>query len=87
MCDFRPACDGRYSRGRRSASSKYLQMRLGGVSELCQMTSRRILPDMMRETSRTSSTICVKESAFRSRVSRPRDALSPDRIPPRSRRE
>jgi len=49
-------------------------------------TSSRIFPDTIREISSTSSTIWVKAFALRSRVSRPRPALSPVRMPPRSSR-
>ena len=58
---------------------------MNGSSTGC--TSRRILPDTIRETSSTSSTICVSHVAFRSSVSRPRAAFSADSMPPRSSRE
>ena len=47
-------------------------------------TSRRILPETIRDTSSTSSMIWVSQLALRSTVSRPRASLSPDRSPPRS---
>ena len=46
---------------------------MSGSSTGC--TSKRILPDTIRETSSTSSTICVSHVAFRSSVSRPAGGL------------
>ena len=48
---------------------------MSGSSTGC--TSSRILPETIRDTSSTSSTICVSHVALRSSVSRPRAALSP----------
>src|SRR4029079_11844391 len=49
-------------------------------------TSRRILPETIRDTSRTSAMIWLSQLALRSTVSSPRVCLSPDSSPPRSSR-